>query len=616
MTFARIKRFCILFALCSPFLTQPKVCSGSTSLHKHFIVAKGDKLYDGENEFRFISYNIPNLHYVEDNMVFEETIPFRLPDEFEIRDALLSIKQSGGRVVRIYTLSVRRPDDPPEMPRHVLGPGQFNEEAFVALDKCLQIANEYGIRLIIPFVDNWKWWGGRGDYAAFRGKDTNAFWSDPQIIKDFKKTISFVINRVNTQTGVAYRNDKAILAWETGNELTSPPEWTGEIAAFIKSLDPNHLIIDGKHSSTLHPESLADPNIDLVTTHHYQKKASEIISLVLQNAKKASGKKPYFVGEFGFIDTRGVSEVLDAVINSSCSGALIWSLRSHNRDGGFYWHSEPYGGNLFKSYHWPGFASGEAFDETRCVQLLQEKAYEIRRMQPPELSLPAPPELLPIDEVAKISWQGSTGAASYRIERAEKQDGPWTTIADRVSDAEVQYRPLFNDKHAEKGKTYFYRIFAQNKAGESAPSNIVAAAPVKHLTLIDECRDWSQTAGIIGAPFIVRDNARQTKEDAHRFAGKEGDGIIYHFEQPVASFKAYVFFPNKVADFVISGSGDGESFIPLPFQRFDYYTGKGEYDYYKPVLFASSSTPDGITSIKFEFSTQAEISRIEVEYAQ
>ncbi|MCG6923140.1 MAG: hypothetical protein LJF15_18950, partial [Acidobacteria bacterium] len=42
---------------------------------------------------------------------------------------------------------------------------------------------------------------------------------------------------------------------------------------------------------------------------------------------------------------------------------LVWSLRSHRREGGFYWHSEPFGSGLFKAYHWPGFASGDDYDE-------------------------------------------------------------------------------------------------------------------------------------------------------------------------------------------------------------------------------------------------------------
>ncbi len=42
-----------------------------------FVVRKGDKLLLGDREFRFLSWNIPNLHYVEDDMRFTEPMPFR-----------------------------------------------------------------------------------------------------------------------------------------------------------------------------------------------------------------------------------------------------------------------------------------------------------------------------------------------------------------------------------------------------------------------------------------------------------------------------------------------------------------------------------------------------------
>ena len=67
---------------------------------------------------------------LEDNVPFSETNPWRLPDRFELTDALSTVRQMGGTVVRMYVLTVRRTNDTPDMPRHVLGPGQFNEDAF------------------------------------------------------------------------------------------------------------------------------------------------------------------------------------------------------------------------------------------------------------------------------------------------------------------------------------------------------------------------------------------------------------------------------------------------------------------------------------------------------
>ena len=58
--------------------------------------------------------------------------------------------------------------------------------------------------------------------------------------------------------------------------------------------------------------------------------------------------------------------MLDTVIEGGALGALLWSLRFHNRDGGFYWHYEKRG---FESYHWPGFDSGKGIDERAVVRL-------------------------------------------------------------------------------------------------------------------------------------------------------------------------------------------------------------------------------------------------------
>jgi hypothetical protein len=144
--------------------------AGAGSAFKHFVTVNGDQLVEAGRPFRFLSFDIPNLHLVEDNVAFEASSAWRWPDRFEIRDALESLREQGGTVTRCYVLSVVRPDDAPGLPRHVLGPGRFNEEGFRALDQVLEVANHTGVRLIIPFVDNWNWWGGIAEYARFRGK--------------------------------------------------------------------------------------------------------------------------------------------------------------------------------------------------------------------------------------------------------------------------------------------------------------------------------------------------------------------------------------------------------------------------------------------------------------
>ena len=123
----------------APLLQIPPAAPPARTFEE-FVTRQGDRLMEGEKEFRFVSFDVPNLHYIEDNLRFEETNPWRIPDEFEIRDALVSVKQMGGRVVRTYTLSVRKAGDDASIPRHVLGPGQFNEEAMRGLDMVMKVA--------------------------------------------------------------------------------------------------------------------------------------------------------------------------------------------------------------------------------------------------------------------------------------------------------------------------------------------------------------------------------------------------------------------------------------------------------------------------------------------
>jgi len=586
----------------------------SESVFTEFVYRGGDKLMDENGELRFISFNIPNLHYIEDNMPFTEMNPWRLPNEFEIADALEAVRQMGGQVVRIYCLSVRVSSEDSNIPRHIIGPGQFDEKAFEALDIVLAVANRKGIRVIIPFIDNWKWWGGIEAAAAFRDKKPENFWTDPQLFEDYKKIVSFVINRTNSVTGVKYRDDKAVFAWETGNELVCPHEWTTKAAAYINSLDDNHLVLDGFHTTNLRDESIQDENIDIVTTHHYSKNPKETVNQIKSNIAKARGKKPYFVGEFGFIPTDAVETVLQTVIGENVSGALIWSLRYRSRDGGFYWHSEPYGGDLFKSYHWPGFDSNAAFDETGLLSLMRQKAFEIRGIPAPPIEKPAPPVLLDIEDVAAISWQGSAGAQSYIVERTQSKEGVWLPVKCNISDAALQYRPLFNDTGAEIGKTYYYRVIALNSAGISKPSNVVGPVPVTSKTLVYEMQDMQSIHEHSSDLSLEIKQARNFKEDAHRLKGTSGDYIIYKVKLPINSWKVYSFFPENISDFKFSVSANGRDFEQVKFDRRDYFVGKGEYNYFKPVLYNGAGSGEDAKYLKIEYTAEAQISCVEIKY--
>ena len=581
------------------------------SQFQNFVTAKGDKLMDGDRELRFISVNIPNLHYLEDYLPFTGTNPWRLPDEFEIRDALTTVKQMGGKVARMYVFSVKKPSDSPDIVRHVRAPGVFDQEAFRTFDKVLQVANEVGVRLIVPFVDNWHWWGGPAEYAAFREKSKDEFWTDTQLIDDFKQTIAFIVNRTNTFTGVTYRDDKAILAWETGNELAAPFSWTRDIAAFVKSLDKNHLLVDGALGRGLTEDALDDPNLDILSSHHYGNPDASLEKIVA-NRSLAKGRKPYFVGEYGIVPTDALRMLTDTIINQGLVGGLVWSLRFRNRDGGFYEHYEY---NNVSAYRWPGFANGASYDERLVLALLRDKAWQIDGITAPRLSIPAVPELLEITNIGEISWRGSVGAASYILERKAEEETSWTVIGDPVDESRYQYRPLFTDESAETGKKYFYRLKAKNEAGVSEASRVVGPVKVMTKKFVDEMENFDRVFQKDGALLLLTtQDIRRAKEDRSRLAGPAGSYIVYKVPLSAYDFRVDAFADKPDREVQLFSSSDGIRFAPSDTAKETITFPKNDYGFFHSISFRLKEIPKGTTHIKVVLDGTLQIGRIEYSY--
>src|SRR5690606_34955310 len=103
----------------------------------------------------------------------------------------------------------------------------------------------------------------------------------------YRDYVRAVITRTNSVTGVAYKDDPTIMAWQLANEprpghenkpgrhvLPAFYRWVDETAAFIKSLDPAHLVSSGNEGSMgcaeydpCFVEAHQSPHIDYLTLH-------------------------------------------------------------------------------------------------------------------------------------------------------------------------------------------------------------------------------------------------------------------------------------------------------------------------------------------------------------
>ena len=191
------------------------------------IVRRGDALYEGDRPFRFLGLAAPNLHQNERQLLPD--FSNRFPDEFEIRDVLRTLQQMGARATRCFALSITAPADG-GIPVYITGRRTYNEEAFRTLDRVLALCPEYDIRVIVPLIiaQDFVGWRGVDEFAALAGQPGSAFWTDPEVKDDFRDLIRYVLNRRNTVSGLLYRDDPAILAWQLGNEF---PSWWATAAS-------------------------------------------------------------------------------------------------------------------------------------------------------------------------------------------------------------------------------------------------------------------------------------------------------------------------------------------------------------------------------------------------
>lgn len=408
-----------------------------------FVTRSGTQLTLDGQRFRFAG---ANMHWLG----LDDSTNY--PSQFRINDGLDAAKEMGANVIRSHDLGIstgcRNCIEP--------SPGVFNQTALAHDDYVIKAASDRGIRLIIPLTDNWHYpAGGKHDFTDWRGiADENQFYFNALVISDFETYIKTLLDHVNIYTGIAYKNDPTIMAWETGNELQPPTSWTQTISTSIKSIDHSHLVVDGKAGVDLHAASLT--NVDMVSDHYYPKSVADLQSDAAL-AKKAG--KVFYAGEYDWNDANGgdaLRSFLSAVeSDTTIAGDSFWELWSQNDQSGYVSNDIQY------TLHYPGDTPAMR----KSVQQLRAHAYQMRHMPAPAMSVPGVPLITKVIRKATkdaLVWRGTALAASYTIERSSTgAKGPWNVICDRCV---TDLSPPWVDETTPTGAVW-YRITAYTVSG-------------------------------------------------------------------------------------------------------------------------------------------------------
>ena len=227
------------------------------------------------------------------------------------------------------------------------------------MDYVLAKAHDLKLKVLLSFLDFWEYTGGVQQMRAWYGNEDryDFFFRDPRTRKNYIDWVTHVLNHVNTITGIMYKDDPTIFGWDLMNEpqttsIALIQSWIAEMSAYIKAVDPNHLIGSGSEGfygglagSDPYTE-LAIPTLDFGTWHGYPDhmgiSPTQIPDLIKTHCQTAARQqKPVLFEEFGYRASdpnqpdiyQNWTDALNA--NPQCAGWLYWRLTS-KLDSGVY----------------------------------------------------------------------------------------------------------------------------------------------------------------------------------------------------------------------------------------------------------------------------------------
>jgi mannan endo-1,4-beta-mannosidase len=163
------------------------------------------------------------------------------------------------------------------VPALMTSPGEYDGSVLDGLDFLLAEMGKRGLRAVMVLNNFWQWSGGMAQYVSWHEKTpipypgdyekfitySAKFYTYPECQDWYRDHIAMLTSRTNPYTGIKYKDDPAVFSWELANEPRRYPQsWIDDTSAYIKSLDPNHMVTTGSEGAPP-----GEPTQDFVKTH-------------------------------------------------------------------------------------------------------------------------------------------------------------------------------------------------------------------------------------------------------------------------------------------------------------------------------------------------------------
>ena len=229
-----------------------------------------------------------------------------------------------------------------------VAPGVYNDTILAGLDYFMNELRERDMTAVLYLNNSWEWSGGYSVYLQWSGHGdavvpaVDGWPAYMEYVKQFPQSdsakalfanhVNYIVSRTNRYNQIKYVDDPTIMSWQIGNEPRAFSDenkepfarWMAEVAAQIKSLDPNHMVSSGSEGSwgcemdmNLFEKIHADPNINYLNIHIWPYNWSwvkadslkELLPRAKENTKKyiddhmviaRKYSKPIVLEEFGF----------------------------------------------------------------------------------------------------------------------------------------------------------------------------------------------------------------------------------------------------------------------------------------------------------------------------